>query len=223
MPLQDVIKLAESQVGITEYPKNSNNVIYNTEYYGKEVNGSAYPWCVTFLWWVFNHARESKAFFNSGKTASCGILKTLYQAEGHYYTDEKYIPGDIALMSFNANKQIQHCGLIIDKKDNDHYITIEGNTSPGLEGSQNNGGCVAKKIRDRWTIVGVCRPEYSKEPPPSDYINHWAENNIKWAIQNHIANGYPDGNFKPNENITRAETITLIKNAVDYILEELKK
>ena len=224
MSLKSVLDLAEEQLGITEYPENSNHVLYNTEYYGKDVMGSSYPWCVTFLWWVFNHAGESKAFFNSGKTASCSALKTLYQAEGLYYTDGNYIPGDIALLTFREDRTIQHCGLIKEKSDSNYYITIEGNTSPGYEGSQDNGGCVAKKKRSKWNIVGVCRPNYSTEIEKiPDYINHWAKNNIQWALDNKIANGYPDGDFRPNNTLTRAEGVTLIKNAVDYILEVLKK
>ena len=223
MSLQTLLDLAESQLGITEYPIGSNHVLYNTEYYGRDVIGDSYPWCVTFLWWLFNHAGEAKAFFNSGKTASCSILKSLYEAEGRYYTDGNYNPGDIALLTFRADKQIQHCGLITKKFDDYNYITIEGNTSPGLEGSQDNGGCVAKKKRHKRNIVGVCRPEYSSEPKLPDYIGHWAQTNIEWALNNKIANGYPDGDFKPNSNMTRAEAITLAKNLSDYILEVIKK
>lgn len=223
MSIQAVIDLAESQLGITEYPAGSNHVLYNTEYYGKDVMGDMYPWCVVFLWWVFNHAGEAKAFFNSGKTASCSVLQSLYKAEGRYFTDGNYIPGDIALLSFRADKAIQHCGLITKKFDDYNYITIEGNTSPGMEGSQHNGGCVAKKKRHNYNIVGVCRPIYSEEPKKADYIDHWAQANIEWALENKIASGYPDGNFKPNANMTRAEAATLAKNTVDYILGVLKK
>jgi hypothetical protein len=37
-----------------------------------------------------------------------------------------------------------HTGVIYDASDG---TTIEGNTSPGSEGSQYNGGCVAKRKR----------------------------------------------------------------------------
>ena len=26
---------------------------YNTAFYGREVSGRAYPWCMAFIWWVF--------------------------------------------------------------------------------------------------------------------------------------------------------------------------
>lgn len=52
---QMVIAVARSQLGTKEKPKNSNNVIYNTWYYGHAVSGSAYPWCMTFVEWCFAH------------------------------------------------------------------------------------------------------------------------------------------------------------------------
>ena len=52
------IATAMAEVGICESPKNSNRVKYNTWFYGKEVRGSAYPWCATFICWVFAHIKE---------------------------------------------------------------------------------------------------------------------------------------------------------------------
>ncbi|OCL27571.1 S-layer protein [Orenia metallireducens] len=42
--------------------------------------------------------------------------------------------------------------------------------------------------------------------------NHWASNFIAIATRLNIINGYPDGNFKPNNNVTRAESAKLIAN-----------
>lgn len=50
-----VVATAMSQVGIKEYPKNSNNVKYNTWFYGHPVHGDKYPWCMTFVEWLFAH------------------------------------------------------------------------------------------------------------------------------------------------------------------------
>lgn len=48
-----LIQIAAGQVGVKESPANSNNVKYNTWYYGKTVSGSAYPWCAVFVCWCF--------------------------------------------------------------------------------------------------------------------------------------------------------------------------
>ena len=44
---------------------------------------------------------------------------------------------------------------------------------------------------------------------PSDIIGHWAENQIKDFINKGYLNGYPDGTFKPNNSITRAEFVKI--------------
>lgn len=51
--LNKVLALANTEVGITEYPPNSNNVKYNTWYYGHAVSGKNYPWCATFISYIF--------------------------------------------------------------------------------------------------------------------------------------------------------------------------
>jgi len=48
-----VVATALAEVGTKEKPKNSNNVKYNTWYYGHEVAGKDYPWCEVFVCWCF--------------------------------------------------------------------------------------------------------------------------------------------------------------------------
>ena len=55
-----VIATARAEVGIKESPKNSNNVKYNTWFYGHSVKGSAYPWCMAFVCWLFAHVKEAE-------------------------------------------------------------------------------------------------------------------------------------------------------------------
>ncbi|MBP1963780.1 S-layer homology domain-containing protein [Paenibacillus aceris] len=47
----------------------------------------------------------------------------------------------------------------------------------------------------------------------SDTKGHWAEKSIIELVQKGSINGYPDGTFKPNENITRAEFVSMIVKA----------
>lgn len=53
---QMIIGTAYSQLGIKEKPRNSNNVKYNTWFYGHAVRGNDYAWCMTFVEWLFAHA-----------------------------------------------------------------------------------------------------------------------------------------------------------------------
>jgi hypothetical protein len=40
----------------------------------------------------------------------------------------------------------------------------------------------------------------------------WAEDAIIWASENNLVSGFPDGRFKPSENVTRQEAIVILKN-----------
>lgn len=48
-----LLAIASGEVGITEYPPNSNNVKYNTWFYGRQVSGKKYPWCAAFISYIF--------------------------------------------------------------------------------------------------------------------------------------------------------------------------
>ena len=104
--IEKLILLAKSQLGTVEDPPESNNVIYNTVYYGKPVKGSWYPWCVVFLWWLFHTCGLDQLFFGGQRTASCTTLRDFYKQRNQWSTDGNYIPGDIAIMTFNKLRSI---------------------------------------------------------------------------------------------------------------------
>lgn len=70
-----VLQIAEWQLGVVEMPSGSNKVKYNTAYYGREVSGGAYAWCMAFVWWVFREAG-----FGLCKAASCTAFVNRYKA-----------------------------------------------------------------------------------------------------------------------------------------------
>ena len=49
--VNELLTITRKQLSVREDPPNSNNVRYNTWYYGREVSGSAYPWCAVFVQW----------------------------------------------------------------------------------------------------------------------------------------------------------------------------
>ena len=222
MPVSNVIKVAWGELGVTEFPLGSNKVLYNTEYYGREVSGPEYKWCLVLLWWLFNRAGEGQAFYGGAKTASCGTLYRWYEAQGLTVPKNEVKAGDIVILNFKGTSETQHCGLVVDAQNN-WIQTIEGNTSPGMEGSQDNGGCVALKIRTMSQIVGVCRPQYKEEEmPKTDYDKHWAKSDIEWAVASGYIKGYPDGSFHPDDPITRAESITVTRRVVEALGAEIE-
>ena len=215
MSLQAVIDVARAYLGYTEDPPGSTRTICGSEY---GLDGQ--PWCVMFLWYCFTHAVERMAFFGGGKTASCSMLLRWYREQGLTVPVEQVQVGDIVILNFHGTKDTEHCGLVTEvnrwagTRELIQMQTIEGNTS--VNGSQDNGGMVAEKTRYPQMIVAVCRPQYQPEPVTVDDITgHWAEDSIRWCKEHGLMTGYPDGSFKPDNPVTRAEMATILKRLVE--------
>lgn len=155
MTADRVIELARSQIGVTENPPNSNNVIYNTWYYGHPVNGSNYAWCCVFIEWLFRSEPDMLL-----RTASCSTLLNWCKKNG-MIVDKPQI-GDLCFMKFNKDSKYpaEHIGMVDKAKAIKDVYNIEGNTSE--KGSQDNGGAVLRKHRTGKCIVAYARPKYIK-------------------------------------------------------------
>ncbi len=61
----------------------------------------------------------------------------------------------------------------------------------------------------------------------SDIKGHWAEANINLAYALNLINGYPDGTFRPDQKITRAEAMTIVNRVLeraphkDHLLDDM--
>jgi hypothetical protein len=66
---------------------------------------------------------------------------------------------------------------------------------------------------DHFTIFTVMVAPKAKEVTLTDIAGHWAENQIKELVGLGAISGYPDGTFKPDNNITRAEFATILVKA----------
>ena len=220
MSLSKVIETARAELGVTEKPPGSNRVKYWQDYDPK-MQGQ--PWCVCFLWWIFNTAGERMAFFGGGKTASCGMLLRWYREQGLVVDKRDIQIGDILILNFSGTQDTQHCGLVVDKgKLAGTWYTIEGNTTPGEEGSQDDGGCVALKMRSVKSVVAVCRPQYKPDDPQpvDDVTGHWFTPSVELAREKGLIKNYPDGSFKPNQPITRAEACVMFERFYQLLWED---
>lgn len=164
---KDILDVARSFIGVKESPPYSNNVIFNTHYYGGEVSGSAYPWCCAFVWDVFRIAGASDLFYGGGKTAGCTTLMNYYKNQGQIVTD--YKPGDLVFYQFDDDAYSEHIGIIESVGDNS-IVAIEGNTSDG--GSQSDGGEVLRKTRSKSLIMAVARPKYEEEKEEEEEMTY---------------------------------------------------
>lgn len=53
-----------------------------------------------------------------------------------------------------------------------------------------------------------------------DIVNHWANKEISYMVEKGILKGYPDGSFKPKNNITKAEFYKVINGLIGYMSKE---
>lgn len=161
--IDEIFKLAESQIGYKAKPDNTNK--YNLEYYGRK---SGQPWCVVFQWWLFKHTGLSKLFYGGGKTASCSALYDYHKKIGQTVPINEAQKGDLIIFRFwneQKKKWEEHCHIGICYDINESYVyTIDGNTSQSA--SQSNGGEVLRRMRGRSLIWGVVRPQYNEAPEP---------------------------------------------------------
>lgn len=139
----DFLRLCAAEIGNTENPPNSNKTKYG-KWYGLDGNA----WCMMFVQWCFNQAGLTLEH----KSASCYETRDWWQS---HHPDRVFKqtakPGDIVIFNFS------HTGIV--ESDNGSTVTtIEGNTSPDDSGSQSNGGCVARKKRDKSRCSVFIRP-----------------------------------------------------------------
>ena len=137
-----LLRLAKSQIGTKESPANSNRVKYNTWFYGREVSGSAYPWCMAFVQWCYHQAGVTLPF------KECVIPLSKAQ------------PGDVVIFDFPGGAATDHTG-IFEGLSGAHVITIDGNTGTSNDA---NGGAVMRRSRSKDLVCGVIHPkELDKE------------------------------------------------------------
>lgn len=226
--LDRVIETALSFEGTTETP--INNVIFNFDYYGHRVNGTAYPWCVTYLWDVFRLADASDLFYGGGKCAGATTLYNYYKKQGQTVKPEDARRGDIIFFKWDKNSDYyQHVGLATSNPYT-HYTTfidtIEGNTSPS---DNSNGGQVMQRSRKLSYVAGVARPNYkgdeimtyeqfkiymqmyiAEREDAAISSNAETEQNFLEAIERGVIKGNGKGNYMPKAFVTRETLINIL-------------
>lgn len=188
---QGVVNIACSyaEQGISE--TGNNNVIFNTRYYGHEVSGSQYSWCVVFVYCCLEDAFGEQVDEICSKTAVVSGLKaTLLEHGGTEIPIDQGQPGDI--IGFSQNGQYKHCGIIVENLGHGMYKTVEGNTSAVGSESQDNGDGVYKKVRVNgrlFQIAYIIRPNY---PDPVYVANDSDENLLAALIYSEGGPSYED-------------------------------
>ena len=232
MTPERMLELARAELETKEYPPGSNNVKYNTEYYGREVSGNNFAWCAVFIWWLFEQAGISGLYYGGKKTAYVPALLTWARQEGLLVDTPR--PGDLVCFDFNHNASADHIGLC-ESWDGTYITTIDGNTGVGNEA---NGGAVMRRCRHKQYIVAVIRPRYEErededmgfrvedltdeqlmklaarisEALADKEPSEWSEEARTWAEEKGIIAGDENGRKQYKKFCTREELIQILYN-----------
>ena len=221
---KDIVDLAASFVGVKENPPDSNNVIFNTDYYGRHVYGAAYPWCCTFVWDIFRMAGSSELFYDGKKTAYCPEVVNWGRENDLIVPLTEGRPGYLILFDWNHDGVADHIAIIEKQLDKNIYRTIEGNTAVG---NDSNGGEVMRRTRDTNTVCCIIRPRYQEEEKMSyeDFIEYMIRYNSElanmgvpqdkksWQYQAWefvTMSGISDG-YRPYSPVTRVELWAMLR------------
>ena len=206
--MADVLNIACGQLGVTESPAGSNRTKY-----GKWMGLDGQPWCMSFVQWCFHQAGTPLPH----RTGSCSALLNWYKANRPDCVVKDPQPRDIIIYNFG------HTG-IVERALPGSVMCIEGNTSPGQSGSQDNGGGVYRRQRNLALVRAFIRPFPKKEDimtgkeiydALSDYLSrqpvpNWAKKELEEAVKMGITDG-----SNPMQLIPRYQAVILAKRAAE--------
>jgi cell wall-associated NlpC family hydrolase len=148
---------ALAQAGTVEHPAGSNWGPKIEDWIKASGYGGPVPWCQCFA--------NAAAVQGGAPQLRTGFTPTVLNGIGGY----KRIPstqaraGDFVFYKWPgvSRDACDHVGVLLGAPANGRVETVEGNTSSGVSGSQNNGGGVYHRT-DRSTafVVGYVRPPY---------------------------------------------------------------
>lgn len=209
---ESILAIARKELGTTESPANSNRVKYNVWYWGRDVSGSSYPWCMAWVSWVFN--KDNALSLLPARTASCSIMMNAAKKAGLWVT-KNFKPGDVVIYDFSGKKSVaEHTG-IVESVTSSKVVAIEGNTSQS--GSQSNGGQVCRKTRNNTLIIGAVRPKYKEEKKMDNTPSPAHKEGVEWCKKNGILTGDADGDLKLSQSLTRQQMCTILFRFAKFI------
>lgn len=156
------VTLALHYVGTTESPPGSNRGV-RVDHWERNFGMIAQPWCGAFVGSMCNAAGARLSnrivytpyIYQDATTGLNGLDHVVWSRLGGFSRGKKAQAGDLVLYDFGTGG-IKHVGMLRQ----DYFgigplYTVEGNTSFGTAGSQDNGGAVAMRARDRSLVHSI--------------------------------------------------------------------
>lgn len=151
MNISKVLQVASQEIGYVEGSGNYSK--YGEWYGGKTKEFANAPWCATFVSWCFEKAGFPLPYIqNSRGFAYCPYGVSYFKKVGRLYKTP--LKGDIVFFDWNADGIADHVGFVLDVKNSQSILTIEGNTS---HFNNSNGGEVMKRVRTIRSCLGFAR------------------------------------------------------------------
>lgn len=133
---QLVLQVCKKYIGTKESPANSNNVIFNTRFYGREVHngdkpGATYAWCGTSVSEIFIEAGFPLGTIDYRRGfAGCPYAVKHIDKWGFEVSFDQAEAGDVVFFDFDGNGSWDHVGILKDKNQATKALEVyEGNTS----------------------------------------------------------------------------------------------
>lgn len=152
-----IAAIARAEVGAegsVEAPRGSNNVKYNTWYYGHPVSGLDYAWCAVFVTWCADQCGYldggygeglSEPLFQKSIGYGCSPMYRRFVTDmgfEHYPTRQCYpycsdgyvpVPGDILFFTPDPAQAVYstytHIGIVVEVTEDAIHV-VEGNCQP---------------------------------------------------------------------------------------------
>lgn len=144
--MNEIIRIAQKEIGTVEKPLNSNKTKYS-KWFG--LDGVA--WCGIFVSWCYAQAgfQLPKIGFLKG-FAGCQTAVAYFKK--NEMITKTPVEGDIVFFDWNADGRFDHTGIFVRWIDKTTFETIEGNTSIG---NDSNGGQVMIRKRVNKNVIFV--------------------------------------------------------------------
>lgn len=194
MAYRSVLECALSQLGVKEYPPGSNNVKYNTWYYGREVSGAGYAWCAVFIAWCFYQTGIYERLDGLTNKAGCDPFMRWAKQKGYWSRQPKV--GALVLFDWEGDGSADHIG-IVESFSGNTVISIEGNTAIG---NDSNGGEVMRRTRYASDILGYIHVDTNAPNTGTIIYGEGTVHGLRVFSR-------PDNNYPTDEIIEAGETL----------------
>lgn len=114
----------------------------------------------------------------------------------------------IISLKFDPTKAVDHSRIALFAYDEDKKTWLS------LGGIVDRGWITAEAVRFTKLVVMAVNSTPKQNISFTDAVGHWGERFIAEAVEKKLVNGYPDGAFRPDRPISRAEFTVMIVKAL---------